>query len=134
MSSEQIRIAQRFASDFMYKTNAMFNTNVLKLLLSVVVGINNASGTFPIAYVYITLELATSFKWIAKQLTELAFTDCPNLAIICSNFFKGLGAAVAAKAASDLARTVLTDKVLPRNLNEILEATKVIVSEDIGKP
>jgi hypothetical protein len=30
----------------MYKTNITFNTNVLKLLLSIVISINNTSSTF----------------------------------------------------------------------------------------
>ena len=39
-----------------------FNTNSLKLPLSVIVGINNIKATFLIAYYYITLKLAASFK------------------------------------------------------------------------
>jgi len=61
MSLEQIWMARRFVSDFMYKTDATFNTNVLKLLLSVIVGINNTSSTFLAAYCYITLESAALF-------------------------------------------------------------------------
>jgi len=49
----------------MYKTDATFNTNSLKLLLSVIVSINNYKKTFLIAYCYITLEAAVSFKFVA---------------------------------------------------------------------
>jgi len=56
-------MARRFVSDFMYKTDVTFNTNILKLLLSVVVGIDNTGSTFLVAYCYITSELAVSFKW-----------------------------------------------------------------------
>jgi len=62
MSPEQIRMARRFASDFMYEINTTFNTNILKLLLSVIVGIDNTSSTFLLAYYYITSESAASFK------------------------------------------------------------------------
>jgi hypothetical protein len=62
MSPEQIKMARRFVSDFMYKTDATFNTNILKLLLSVVVGIDNTSSTFLAVYCYITSESAASFK------------------------------------------------------------------------
>jgi hypothetical protein len=62
MSLEQIRLARRFVSSFIYKTNATFNTNYLKMPLSVMVSINNTSKTFPITFYYITLELAVSFK------------------------------------------------------------------------
>jgi len=62
------------------------------------------------------------------------FYDCPEPALICGDFSKGLGAAVAAKATSDLAGTVPTDKVLSQKPSSILEATKVIVGEATGNP
>jgi hypothetical protein len=111
MSLEQIRMARRFVSDFMYKTDAMFNTNILKLLLNVIVGINNTGSTFPIAYCYITLESALSFKWVLEQVTDLAFSNCPKPALIIGDFSKGLGAAVAAKATANLDRIALIDEV-----------------------
>jgi MULE transposase domain len=101
-SAEQIRITRQFVSGFMYKTDATFNTNNLRLPLSVIVGIDNTGKTFPIAYCYITLEFAVSFKWIAKQLTNLAFYNCPKADIIVGDFSKGLGAAIAAKAIANL--------------------------------
>jgi hypothetical protein len=112
MSLKQIRMARRFVSGFMYKTDATFNTNSLKLPLSVMVGIDNTRATFPIAYCYITLESAASFKWIAEQLTELAFYDCPKPTLIIKDFSKGFRAAVAAKAAADLAGLNLIDEIL----------------------
>jgi hypothetical protein len=135
MSSEQIRMARRFVSCFMYKTDATFNTNILRLPLGVMVGIDNTRATFPVAYCYITSESAASFKWISEQLTNLAFLDCPEPALICSNFSKGLGAAVAAKATADLAGLPPTDEVKQdRDPLALLEATNVVVREDIGGP
>jgi hypothetical protein len=87
----------------MYETDATFNTNSLKLLLSVIASIDNIRATFPIAYCYITLELAASFKWMAKQLAKLAFYNCPKPNLIIRDFSKGLKATVVAKAAADLA-------------------------------
>jgi len=113
MSLEQIRLARQFVSGFMYKTNATFNTNCLKMPLSVIVGIDNTSKTFLIAYRYITLESATSFKWVKEQLTDLAFYDCPEAALICRDFSKGLRAAVVAKAACGLDKTLPTNNILP---------------------
>jgi hypothetical protein len=130
MSPKQIKFAQQFVSGFMYKTDATFNTNCLKLLLSVIVSIDNTSKTFPIAYCYITSESAVSFKWVAEQLTDLAFYgDWPKATLICSNFLKGLGAAVGAKATADLARLEAIDEVLPLDPTAILEATEVVVGE-----
>lgn len=51
-----------FVSGFMYETDATFNTNYLKMPLSVIVGIDNTSKTFLIAFCYITSESAVSFK------------------------------------------------------------------------
>jgi hypothetical protein len=62
MSLEQIWMAKRFVSNFMYKTDATFNTNILKLLLNVIVSINNTSSTFLIVYCYITSKSVSSFK------------------------------------------------------------------------
>jgi hypothetical protein len=81
--------------------------------LSVIVGIDNTSKTFLIAYCYITSKSAVSFKWIREQVTDLAFYDCPKAAIICKDFSKGLRAAVAAKAACDLTRVPPTNNVSP---------------------
>jgi hypothetical protein len=69
-----------------------------------------------------------------EQLTDLAFYDCPEAVLICGDFSKGLGAAVAAKATSDLAGTTPTDKVSPLDPSAILDATEVIVGEAVEKP
>ena len=82
----------------MYEIDATFNTNQLKLPLSVMVGIDNCGKTFPLAYCYIMLELAASFKFVAEQLSDLAFNNCPEAAVICTNFTKGLRAAIAARS------------------------------------
>jgi hypothetical protein len=130
-------MARRFASGFMYKTNATFNTNQLKLLLSVMVGIDNCGKTFQLAYCYITSESAASFKFVAEQLSDLAFNDCPKAVVIVGDFSKGLGAACAAKAAVDLNLTDITEEALVCPLErdeELLEAAKVVVNKAFGKP
>jgi len=112
MTAEQIKLARRFVSGFMYETDATFNTNRLKLLLSVIVGIDNCGKTFLMGYCYITLELAASFKFVADQLSDLAFYDCPEAAVVVGDFSKGLGAVVAAKAAVNLGLTEIIDEPL----------------------
>jgi hypothetical protein len=87
---------KRFVNSFMYKTDATFNTNRLKLSLSVIVGIDNCSKTFLIAYYYITLESAASFKFVANQLSDLVFYNCLKAAVVVKDFLKGLAAAKAA--------------------------------------
>jgi hypothetical protein len=54
-------MARRFVSGFLYKTNATFNTNTRRLLLSVIVGIDNIGYTFSMAFMFIISELAKSF-------------------------------------------------------------------------
>jgi hypothetical protein len=55
-------MAGRFVKDFIYKTDAIFNTDSLRLPLSVMGGVDNCGATFLVAYCYITLESAASFK------------------------------------------------------------------------
>jgi hypothetical protein len=61
ISDKQIRMARRFVSGFLYKTNATFNTNTRRLPLTVIVGINNIGHMFPMAFIFITSESAKSF-------------------------------------------------------------------------
>jgi hypothetical protein len=130
-------MAQQFVSGFMYKTDATFNTNSLKLLLSVMVGVDNCGKTFLIAYCYITSKSAASFKFVADQLSDLAFNDCPEAAVIVGDFFKGLRAACAAKAALDLGLTKIIDELLVCLLDkdeELPEAVEVVVYKELGIP
>jgi hypothetical protein len=113
MTAEQIKLARRFVSRFMYKTDATFNTNCLKLPLNVIVGIGNCSKTFPTAYCYIASESAASFKFVADQLSDLAFYNCPKVVVVVvEDFSKGLRAAIAAKAALDLSLTKIVEEPL----------------------
>jgi hypothetical protein len=97
MSADQILLARRFVSGFMYETDATFNTNKLRLLLLVIVGIDNTGKTFPMAFMYHTTESAKAFQFASEQLTDLAFYDCLKAVVICGDFSKGLGAAIKLK-------------------------------------
>jgi hypothetical protein len=59
---KQIKLVQRFVSSFIYKTDTTFNTNSLKLLLSVIISINNTKATFLIAYYYMIVTI-TCYAW-----------------------------------------------------------------------
>jgi hypothetical protein len=61
ISDKQIRMARRFMSGFLYKTNATFNTNTRRLPLTMMVRIDNIGHMFPMAFMFITSELAKSF-------------------------------------------------------------------------
>ncbi|KAN0069188.1 hypothetical protein V8E54_012817 [Elaphomyces granulatus] len=82
-------------------------------------------------------ESAASFKFVSDQLSDLAFNDCPEAAVIVGDFSKGLGAACAAKAAADLGLTEIIDEplVCPHERDgELPEAAAVIVGESQGYP
>jgi MULE transposase domain len=83
-------------SDFLCKTDAAFNTNKFCLPLSVMVGIINTGKTFLLAYCYITSESAKSFDFVGGELTKCVFYNCPEAAVICADFTKGLGASIVA--------------------------------------
>jgi hypothetical protein len=81
-------------SRFLYKTNTTFNTNIRRLQLTIMVGINNIGHIFPMAFMFIISELAKSFQFANKCLTNLYFYNYPQPNLIYSDFLKGLGAAV----------------------------------------
>jgi hypothetical protein len=62
------------------------------------VDITKTGKTFPMTYCYITSESAKSFDFVSGELTKYIFYDCPKAADICTDFTKGLGATIAAKA------------------------------------
>src|SRR5947199_9806145 len=101
MSPEQIKMICQFVSSFIYETDATFNINCLKLPLNIMVSIDNCGKTFPTVYYYITLESAASFKFVAKQLTDLICYNCPEVVVIIRDFSKGIRAVIAAKTTID---------------------------------
>jgi hypothetical protein len=77
ISDQQIQLARRFVSGFLYKTNTTFNINTRRLPLAVMVGIDNTGHTFPMAFMFITSESAKSLQFASKCLTDLCFYNCP---------------------------------------------------------
>ena len=74
-SKEQIYLARRFVSEFVYLMDATFNTSSHGLPLEILCGVDNTDKTFPFSYVYEVSESAEIFGWINDQLTELIFYD-----------------------------------------------------------
>jgi hypothetical protein len=98
------------------------------------VGIDNCSKTFLVAYCYITSEAAVSFKFVADQLSDLVFYDCPKAAVVVRDFSKGLGAVMAVKAAVDLSLTKVIKEplvCLADQDEELPKAVEVIVHEEL---
>lgn len=82
-NSEQIRLARRFVGSIIYETDATFNTNKLKMPLSVLVGILNTGKTFPFALCFITSESAATFEFMEDQLDEIFFHNCERSPVVC---------------------------------------------------
>jgi hypothetical protein len=85
---------------------------------------------------YITLESAVSFKWISEQLTNLVFHGCLESALVCGDFSKGLGVAIAAKVVANQAGCEATKEVLPCWIDDssMLEAEEVLVANKKAIP
>ena len=63
-SKEQIRQARRFISRYIVQSDATFNTNDKRLLLSNVVGLDNRGKTFPAMYLFHVNESTRLSRWI----------------------------------------------------------------------
>ena len=59
----------------MYETDAIFNTNNLKLLLIILVSIDNINWTFLLTFVYIISETAETFIFVKNVFIKLFFYD-----------------------------------------------------------
>jgi hypothetical protein len=94
-SSEQIRLARRFVSGFVYLTDATFNTNRLRLPLSILTGIDNTGSTFPFGFGYQIAESARIFAFFNDTLTELIFYNIPGPEVCCGDLAGGLNKAAA---------------------------------------
>jgi hypothetical protein len=107
------------------------------------VGIDNTGHTFPMAFMFITSESAKSFQFASECLTDLCFYNCPQPSLMCGDFSKGLGAAVALQALLELAKAskenedsfVNIDNVVDGEVEgagEFLEGDTIIVDVVVG--
>lgn len=88
-SSEQIRLARKFVSFFMYETDAAtFNTNELRMPLSILVGVLNTGKTFLFVLCFITSETTASFEFMEDQLDDLFFITALGQKLFAGAFLK----------------------------------------------
>jgi hypothetical protein len=127
---EQIRLGQRFASDWVYITDATFNTNELRLPLSNMVSIDNTGKTFLLAQDFIVSESAESFQFVQEGLSKFVFHCCPEPAVIAGDFSKGLAKAVALKARKD----VEAQKAATFYTRIVVEASESSISSPSPEP
>lgn len=94
MDNYQKTLAKRFVSYTLMELDATFNTNALKMLLFVAVGVTNCNKTFPAAFSYAISESEVAFNWFFTCLNEEVFDDCPPPSVCLGDQAKGLMAAL----------------------------------------
>ena len=82
MSDAQIQWAQRFCSSFMLEVDTTFNTNNLRLPLTVLTGIINTGNSFPVAFYFVPSKSKASFDFIFEKLKELVWEEYPPPKVI----------------------------------------------------
>lgn len=92
-SKEQIYLARRFVSEFIYILDATFNTSSHNLPLEILCGIDNTDTTFPFLYIYEMSESAEIFAWINDELTEMIFYDIQGPGVQLGDWAGGVTAA-----------------------------------------
>ena len=69
----------------MIQIDSTFNTNALKLPLTILVGIANTGKIFSLAFSFIHSENKVSMDFIFESLKELVFDTYPLLQVIVAN-------------------------------------------------
>ncbi len=96
---EQIEMASQVVSGFLIQTDAIFNINELNMPLSILLGVTNTMSSFSIAYAFISLESAETFKFINFCYKELFFSnDCLGSAVMLGDILLGLSESMVKKA------------------------------------
>jgi hypothetical protein len=93
-NNSMIQRSRRFISDFMAQIDATFATNILKMPLVNVVGIDNCGLTFNSAFSFIRSESAHDMRFILTNLRILMFNDCPIPRVIIADQGRGLQSAL----------------------------------------
>ena len=74
----------------MLEVDTTFNTNILKLPLTVITGISNTGDSFPVAFSFIPSESKVCFDFIFKALKELVWEEYPPPRIVIGDQAQGL--------------------------------------------
>ena len=85
MDTQQRHWAKRFCSEFVIEFDATFNTNKLKMLLFVSIGITNTNMTFPVAFSFALSEsqiACTAFLVFLKEEVWIEGTTPPRVGIV----------------------------------------------------
>jgi hypothetical protein len=90
ISDAQIRLGERFCSSFMVEIDSTFNTNALRLLLTIIVGVSNTGMTFPLTFSFVPAENKVFMNFIFESLSELVWSEYPPLSVVIADQGPGL--------------------------------------------
>ena len=94
MSDAQIQWGQRFSSSFMVEIDTTFNTNNLRLPLTIVTGISNTGASFPLAFSFLPSESKVCFDFIFQSLKELVWEEYAPPVVVVGDLAQGLAASL----------------------------------------
>jgi len=94
LNNYQRGLSKRFISDFMMETDATVNTNALKMLLLLAVGVTNTAMTFSACFSFAIPESEEAFNFFIQCMHEELFNDCLSSRIIIASQDKGLTASL----------------------------------------
>jgi len=90
LNNYQWELFKRFISDFMMKTDAIFNINALKMLLFVTVNVINTTMIFSVCFSFVISDFEETFNFFIQCMHEELFNDCLFSRIIIVDHIKKL--------------------------------------------
>ncbi len=90
LNNYQRKLFKRFISDFMIKTDAIFNINALKMLLFMIVNVTNMTMIFSVCFSFVISEFEKTFNFFIQCMHEELFNDCLSSRIIIVDQIKRL--------------------------------------------
>ncbi|KAI9764342.1 MAG: hypothetical protein M1839_005959 [Geoglossum umbratile] len=91
----RVRTREEYLIDDKGERRARIARDIFICSSDILIGITNTGQTFPLAFVFISVESAEMFRWVHEQLTKLIFYDCPLPRVVAGDFAAGLAAAMA---------------------------------------
>ncbi len=88
LNNYQWELFKRFISNFMMKTDAIFNINALKMLLFMTINVINMTMIFSICFSFVISEFEEIFNFFIQYMHEKLFNDCLFSWIIIVNQIK----------------------------------------------
>jgi len=76
LNNYQQELFKKFISNFMMKTNVIFNINALKMLLFMTVNVINTIMIFSVYFSFVISKFEETFNFFIQCMHEKLFNDC----------------------------------------------------------